>query len=246
MYNVEPDELHVWHLGVSMYFLGSVLWVLVYRRMPHGASRNMGELWEHISAFYAEHLTATQFSHLNLSSFHRPDKPAKDYPKLKGKGAEVKCLVPALLHIWDRYRRQGDAHDNWVKDCLESMVTIQSVVDEAAHDLFLERSERVDASKTLRDNVDKFLRCYSRLGKAADEVGDLLWSAVPKLHWAWHWGDRSRFLSPRRGACFIDEDFVGRIKTIVTSVVHGSPAHLASVSVATKFRAGRDLMLQYP
>ena len=30
MHNIEPDELHIVHLGVSRYLLGSVLWLLTY------------------------------------------------------------------------------------------------------------------------------------------------------------------------------------------------------------------------
>ncbi len=240
-HNIEPDELHILHLGVSMYMLGSVLWCLVHRRMPDSAVQNMQNLWGQVSAYYSEHQTSTQFSSLNLSSFHNPEKPTKDYPRLKGKGAEIKGLIPAIFEVWNRHMRVGDPYDEQVKACLHRMVAIQNIVDENASELFLPEED----SLNLMRHADVFLKAYSRLGKAADEAGDLLWSSVPKLHWMWHWALRARFLSPRRGSCYIDEDFVGKIKAIVTSVRHGSTSHAISLNVAAKFRLGKDFMLQY-
>jgi hypothetical protein len=47
--NVDPDELHVLHIGTTMYFLGSVMWLVVYRLMPQTPSENMTKLWAFIS-----------------------------------------------------------------------------------------------------------------------------------------------------------------------------------------------------
>ena len=70
-----------------------------------------------------------------------------------------------------RIQRVADVlEDQQVKTCLEKMILIQNIVDEAANDLFLEPS----ASETLRNYADEFLQTYARLAKSADEAGDLL------------------------------------------------------------------------
>jgi hypothetical protein len=43
--NVTPDELHVYHLGVSQWMLGSVLWFLSYRILPGDPEANLEQAW---------------------------------------------------------------------------------------------------------------------------------------------------------------------------------------------------------
>jgi len=41
--NLEPDELHVLHIGTTSYLLGSILWLLVYRRMRQSPEKKKHE-----------------------------------------------------------------------------------------------------------------------------------------------------------------------------------------------------------
>jgi hypothetical protein len=88
--NVTPDELHIYHLGVNQYMLGSLLWLLVYKILPGTSSDNVNRVWDRIVSFYKEQKTSCQFSNLGLSSLHDPRASRKHYPKLKGKGSEIK------------------------------------------------------------------------------------------------------------------------------------------------------------
>ncbi len=46
-HNIEPDDLHVVHLGTSMYLLGSILWLLAFRMLPQTPFQNIaGEMVE--------------------------------------------------------------------------------------------------------------------------------------------------------------------------------------------------------
>ena len=209
--NVEPDELHVVFLGTSMHLLGSVLWLLVYRLLPNSPADNMNRIWSDIAELYRERRTPAQYSNIELKSFIDPAQPRAAYPKLKGKGAEIKHLAPILLEIWRRHQRPGNDRDAWVLECLEHQCALQSIADESPHDLFLSDAQ----AATFRSTLDGYLRMYSRLAAAADAAGDLLFTVAPKHHLYWHLGQRAGWLHPRRGACFLDEDFVRRIKGIV-------------------------------
>ena len=68
--NIEPDELHIIHLGTSQYMYGSVLTELIYRTMPNPPTENMKDVWARVCAFYKEHTTKTQFNNLRFNSFH--------------------------------------------------------------------------------------------------------------------------------------------------------------------------------
>ena len=57
--NVEPDELHIMHLGTSMYLLGSVLWLLCYQVLQAGSPKaNMDRVWATISNYYKQYKVA--------------------------------------------------------------------------------------------------------------------------------------------------------------------------------------------
>ena len=82
--NIEPDELHVQHLGTTPYMLGSVLWLLVYVLLTGSPRENMRVIWTQVSQQYRA--DDCQFSDLTLNSFHDPSQHDKAFPKLKGRG----------------------------------------------------------------------------------------------------------------------------------------------------------------
>ena len=84
--------------------------------------------------------------------------------------------------------------------------------------------------------TESFLQLWTWLGKEADKVGELLFSAVPKLHWLWHMAHRARYLNPRRVATFIDEDFVKHIKKLAQACTAGTMLHNVPASVTDKYR----------
>eukprot|EP00974_Lingulodinium_polyedra_P061906 5975381-Lingulodinium_polyedra.AAC.1 len=65
-----------------------------------------------------------------------------------------------------------------------------------------------------------------------------------KFHWLWHLGDKAQFLNPQLGCCLIDEDFVGKIKTMAHSCASGTPAPLVPLSVVDKHRWAMHLLEQ--
>ena len=42
----------------------------------------------------------------------------------------------------------------------------------------------------------------------------------------WHWARKAYFPNPRRTNCYIDEDFVGRMKDVVHASSPGTDRHL--------------------
>ena len=156
--NVEPDELHVVHLGTSMYFLGSVLWMLCYLMMPDSPSQNMKSLWLLIVQQYRTMHVKCQFGNLTLSSFTDPDRPGKHYPKLKGKGAEVKDLMLPMLHIWQAQHNARDNSHALVFSALQHMCSLQKNLHDHATEALLPRQVAHD----FQNSVVAFLSDYVR------------------------------------------------------------------------------------
>ena len=126
--------------------------------------------------------------------FTNPDSPDKSYPKLKGRGAEIKELVQPLLFAWEALVNCSDDFNHDVKAILETQIDIQTILHIHRDDTFLP----VKVANRLRDCVDRFLSLYQGLAHASDQRKDLLFNLVPKLHWLWHLGQKAIFLNPRK------------------------------------------------
>ena len=58
--NIEPDELHIIHLGTSMYMLGSILSMLLFQMLDGSPQTNLEQVWNEIVDDYTEHKVETQ------------------------------------------------------------------------------------------------------------------------------------------------------------------------------------------
>lgn len=227
--------MHVVHIGTSQYLLGSVLFKLVYQMLPGRPLENMEVLWQEICGEYRSQEVAAQFSSLGLSSFLVDVKaPTTAYPRLKGRAAEIKWLVPVLQAIWERRKRPGNQIDQLVSIVLQEQLTFQALIDEDA-DMFQMEAE---SAKQLPKTVDRLLATYARLAFEANQQGELLWSMVPKHHMLWHFARKAWCLHPRRGACYSDEDFMGVVKRLVQGCTSATELHKVASTVLKKYRWG--------
>ena len=192
-FSIEGDELHINFLGVSQYTLGSVLSKLIFVILPGNPEENAEELWAMVCDFYRRNATDNQYNNFKTGTFCDPDKREREFPCLKGKGAEVKDLVPALLWIWTE---RANTYEDYVAvgALLQHLVEIQGILSDHRDELLLplDKAERIFVC------VKDFLREYQKLAYEAETKGDMHWSMPAQFHWFWHWGQRARYLNPRK------------------------------------------------
>ena len=140
-HNFEVDELHVMHLGTTMYMLGAVLYMLCFHVLAGAPEDIMHGIWADINEFYRKHKVQTQFSNLKIGSFHDPGQ----FPKLKGKGAEIKDLVAPLAHALNAKTRDStDRSHKWIKKMLEHQLIAQRELHEYRDQTFLPVQSAID------------------------------------------------------------------------------------------------------
>jgi len=237
-HNLEPDELHIIWLGTAMCFFGSVLWMLVFRVLPNAASSNMASLWDQISRCYSDMGISTQHTNLSIGSFCNAEKPNGHYPKLKGKGAEVKGLTLVLCKVWNDNMIPDNEEHKLIAEAIDAQSSLACIIDDYASDLFLPPEKAVEFQR----HVINFLSQYSELCHIADARGDLLWNMTTKFHWLFHLGQRAHYLCPRRGACWIDEDYINKCKEVAQACSAGTPLHKIPSRMVEKMRWGLSLM----
>ena len=236
-HNCASDELHVMYLGVYMVLLGSVLWLLCYRMLPGLPTENVETVWSMMREYYTEHGVTSQFTSFSLNSFTDPEKHCSNYPRLKGRGYEIKSALLPLAHIFKHFKNRSN-NDEMIMEALEIMIEIDGTFDTYVDDWFLPDF----ASSRVLVLADCFLERYAALHNAFTLTGDLLFHTLPKHHVFWHLCYRSKFEHPRLGNTALDEDFVGRVKEIVQGSSSGVPLHGIPSKVLTKFMWGKTML----
>jgi len=230
--NIEPDELHTMYMGTVQQMCGSVLWLMCYHCLPGSAAENLGTVWELIRKFYSDNSVPTQYGNLTISLFVDPDKPRSTYPRLKGKGCEAKCFVEPLLFAWEQLAEYTTYEHGRIATLLRKQIDAQNILSDNSGQCFLPEVDAVHFANLIND----MLLVYTKLANKADEDGLLLWPFTPKWHWLYHMAQRAVYLNPRVSSCFLDEDYVNRVKIIVGASVFGTPAALVPMKVADKIR----------
>ena len=191
-HNLEVDELHVMHLGTTMYMLGAVLYILAFQVLPDDPEENMHAIWTAINQFYKDHKVVTQYCNLKISSFHEPGQ----FQKLKGKGAEVKDLVAPLAHVWNEQTRgSGEASHGFISIMLQHQLNCQSILHDYKEATFLPVQSAIDVS----ENIGRILIMWTLMANDADSKGLNIWNTPTKLHYLHHMGGDSNVSKPQEG-----------------------------------------------
>ena len=233
----ENDELHILHLGVNQTLIGSAIWTLVYRSMHGDYHQNLEAFWTAMTDYYVEHDVEVCFTSFSGSAFHDPSRPRLDFPRLKGRGIEVKHSLWPVRHIFREHARPMD-DDRLAMRALDAMCDIQDIFEQYSDEYFIPRPE----AKRVLELCNNFLADYASLSTRASAAGDLLWPCIPKHHVFYHMCDRAQYSHPRLGNCCLDEDYVNRVKRIVVSDAAGSSLHRTPGKVLAKMLWGKSLL----
>ena len=214
-HNLEVDELHVMHLGTTMYMLGSVLYMLVFHVLAGAPEDNMQEIWGCINQFYKDHKVVTQYCNLKIGSFHEPGQ----FPKLKGKGAEVKDLVAPLAHVWnEKTTGSNDRRHRWISRMLQHQLVAQRILHDYKDPTFLP----VQAALDFAEAIGGIHHMWSLVANDSDSTGVHIWNTPTKLHYLHHLGEKAMFLNPRKGNTMVEETYMGVCKTLAQSCLHST------------------------
>ena len=97
---------------------GSVLWCVIHIVLPGTPEENLATVWADIQRLYKEMQTENKYWVIRMTMFNTGSQP-----KMKGKAAEIKDLIPVLARVWRKY----------YNDSLEVHRNILTVLDGSAH-----------------------------------------------------------------------------------------------------------------
>ena len=214
-HNLEVDELHVMHLGTTMYMLGAVLYLLCFHVLDGAPEDIMHGIWSDINDFYRQHKVQTQYCNLKVGSFHEPGQ----FPKLKGKGAEVKDLVAPLAQVWNaKTKGSTDRTHKWITIMLEHQWMAQRILHDHRDETGLPIQSAIDVAEAIAG----VHHMWSLAANDSDKQGLNVWNTPTKLHYLHHLCETAMFLNPRRGNTMMEETYMGVCKTLAHSCLNST------------------------
>ena len=149
--------------------------------------------------------------------FINPDDPHGQFPKLKGKAAQIKALVPALSHVWELYM---DA------ELVEHCAILDGLDSSALMDVVLDNHPDVDVLP--QDALDEFVNaswnyasCQNAVAAHYNRLGFSIFDVAIKTHWTLHCAMEAPFLNPRRSWNYIGEDFMFKCRELHAACCKG-------------------------
>ena len=148
----------------------------------------MERSWVKIDEYYREHAVSVQYSSLSLSSFCNESAPGSHYPRLKGKGVELRDVLAPVAEAWPMlvpgdYEARGE-----LLELMQRQLHCQDIIHDYRHEYLLP----VAQVHALRGHLGTALLIYQRLAARADRDAELLFSQPTKLQWMWHFWARGR------------------------------------------------------
>ena len=165
---------------------------------------------------------------------------ARQFPRLKGKAAEVRCFGPALAAAFAEFCAPDDPQHRQIKLALNLMENVESILDFHKDEFRLPPA----AAQDLKMSLFAWVQVNATLGHYYHNRNTLLFHFTVKFHYMCHIGLVAQYINPRWGWCYSGEDFMLRIKLLVQGSQRAvKPAKLVS-KVMGKYVIGAGLRMQ--
>ena len=126
--SVQPDLMHAKYLGYVQFFLGSVLFLLTHHILPASPLANL----RRIGLIARRILRRTNKSApFNLSQWSKLSifLRQKGFPKMRGKGAQIRALAPVLGIIWNRFCSSDNINHRRISLIFKLDAEIEQILD---------------------------------------------------------------------------------------------------------------------
>jgi hypothetical protein len=203
----------------------------------------MAFLWARIvNVYYRTHKCSGHFQNITLSMFCDPKEPRKTFPKLKGKAAEIKHLMPALLWAWRNVMTAGNTQHGEIEVLLQCSAFMDECMDKHRDDDVMpaDVSEQFKQAGFALNACMNSLQSHYRSRGAASEY---LFNIVPKNHYLAHIALSAAYLNPRMAACYMGEDMMHQMRRLSAGCARGNGPKNAGNKLVTWYAHGLSRLL---
>lgn len=205
------DILHTVDLGVASHVVANIFlevmrlgcWGATHKVQLEGLTKDMQEWYK------AQKNISRLQGRLTIERL----RTTGGWPKLKAKAAATRHLTRYALVLAQRHD-SGSVHDRQRLAVAQLLVSFYDVLDQ--NGMFLSPT----AKEALPKIGSRLCIIYEKLSRESLEAGRMMWKLVPKFHLFLHlceWQSQS-FGNPRFWWCYADEDLVGHVVEVASSV----------------------------
>ena len=135
----------------------------------------------------------------------------------------MKCLGPALLHVWNKFMISALAMHRKIRVLLELSNKLDDIIDQYPFPEFITIPEEAmgDLLATAHAFVSLLIELETYFGNDPDLKKFSLFVATVKVHFLLHCCYQARYLNPRGSWCFTGEDFMGKCRPLAGSCSNG-------------------------
>jgi len=225
--------MHTLSLGVAQHIGASVMLELIWHVLPSGThQQKLMDVWMGIKEFYSQWHVACRMSKLTLATITDPKRPHQVFPHLAAKAKETEWLCRAVASVWPQYMDRALPLHCHILRTLQLLVQIYDIA--RTDGIFHSDTD----ARTMQSSVMNLLAHYNWLAKAAETTGSKRWNTVLKHHMLGHIAMDSAFLHVRAGSTYIDEDFMGRMKSVAMKCTGGMALYRLGATVISKYTKG--------
>lgn len=164
---------------------------------------------------------------------------AGKFPILKGKAAEIRCVVPAIASVFESAMSASDTQHQQVHAGLKMAIQMEKILDDHADAFRLPPSVATEYGKCMNTLV----RVQTALGNHYHSQGRALFHFTIKSHYAMHLADFAAFMNPRLAWCYSGEDLMNKIQTLAQAVMRGTSPSMVSAGLMRKYAYALGLYL---
>lgn len=229
---ISMDWMHCKYLGHDQLCYGSILSLLVHFVLPNSPASNTQQIWCDIREYYARHKTPCRYRTMKLSMFQRQ---APQYPKLRGKAAEIKWLAGPMLFVWEKYQNHNLESHKKIHAYLKLNLEIETMLSDYREDMAFPPA----VADTFEHACTAMLLILTSV--AEHFLEEKLFNVTQKAHFMQHISMLARFLSPRLTWCFCGEDMQRRISHLCKACVNGQQPSQSVLKLIARYRLGLHL-----
>ena len=236
--NVFLDYMHVKYLGADQYIFGSVMYLICFVVLKEDNPKvNLAKVWGWIQEYYAQHKPTNRYRSLRkLTMFVR----RKDFPKLRGKAAEIKGFGPVILYLWKKVMDEEDKVHRMIRLLLTKNLELDTILDAHPTSMGYFCLPPTEAEK-FKKTMFSVGQLHKQLSEHFTAKEIRVFNFTAKSHMLMHLGLLSKYIHPKLGWCFQGEGFMRTVQTLLQSCVRGNHAVQAMAKATVHYNLGKQL-----
>lgn len=234
--SVGYDLMHAKYLGCDQYLYGSVLYILVFDVLPGSAQQSLNMVWNFMKAYYKKNCPRVRYRNFSkLTMFIRK----KDFPKLRGKAAEVKAFGPLLLQMWTAFSNKNKPEHKLIRLLLKKNVKFDETLDQHPTSDYYNLPSEVH--KEFVEDAFSVAQMHKQLNEIYAAQDMKVFNVTAKTHCVLHIAMAAEWVHPGLYWCYSGEDFMRVIQVLLQSCVRGNQPFAAMNKACKHYNLGSQL-----